>query len=201
MKIDFLKQKYKVNCDRGLAKEECPGILGILNNIINWDKSTTQEEDKPVPRELKPGDCFLFDGQIVAVNDSDTLILVFSESGPLGLSRIIKEVILPENELYESYGWQDDTSVKFIDSVDKVFDNFVKLDDCKIQNLLEDYLPKGKESITAEINSCNAIYPCTLKINLKGDRNIEFSSEDFVSRDFVSEVAKELTWYLIKHEK
>lgn len=46
--------------------------------------------------ELKPGDCFLFKGQVIAVNDEDTLVLVVSESGHGALERILTETVEPE---------------------------------------------------------------------------------------------------------
>ena len=57
------------------------------------------EEDReflgPEP-ELKPGDCFLMEGQVIAVESKDELVLVLSETGPTALERLWKEKWEPE---------------------------------------------------------------------------------------------------------
>lgn len=97
MIIEKLKQKYKINCGRGINKLEKPGLLPRLNMIIEWDLSKIPEGENS---ELVPGDCFMLgQGQIIGVNDDNTLILVLSESGPLALDRIYEEQIKCEFEL------------------------------------------------------------------------------------------------------
>src|SRR5574344_1451844 len=110
MIIEVLEQKYKVNCNRGIAKIEKPYLLTELNMIIEWDFCTfpktldpdklEKDEDGNIippketdPRELesllienkkflgddpelKPGDVFLFRGQVIAVNSETMLVLV-----------------------------------------------------------------------------------------------------------------------------
>jgi hypothetical protein len=49
--------------------------------------------------ELKPGDCFFYDGQVIAVDSPSRLVLIVSETGPHSLERIYREHIEPEIEL------------------------------------------------------------------------------------------------------
>ena len=97
MIIEKLTQKYPINCGKGVNKLEIPGLLPRLNMIIEWDLCKIPEGS---PQELVPGDCFLLNkGQVIAVNDENTLILYLSESGPLALDRIYEEQIKCEFDL------------------------------------------------------------------------------------------------------
>lgn len=49
--------------------------------------------------ELKPGNCFKLDGQLIAVDSDDRLILMVSETGGFALQRLWEEKILPEIEM------------------------------------------------------------------------------------------------------
>ena len=49
--------------------------------------------------ELKPGNCFKLDGQLIAVDNQDRIVLMVSESGAFALHRLWEEKILPEIEM------------------------------------------------------------------------------------------------------
>lgn len=119
MKITKLSTKYKIGCNKGIAKYNKKSLLLKLNSIIEWDTSTIiSKNDK---KELVPGDCFLIDeGQIIAVNDEDTLILIQSETGPRALERICEHRIFPEFNLI----FNNESSEIFWKSVDKIEDNY-----------------------------------------------------------------------------
>lgn len=99
MIIEVLKQKYKCGCNRGINKFSQPGLLMKLNTVIEWQYSRGKEnlnkkdEDDP---ELQPGDVFLYKGQVVGVNDKDSLVLVVSETGAFALQRLWDEHISVE---------------------------------------------------------------------------------------------------------
>lgn len=133
MIINVLDQMYKVGCGRGINGLEKPDLLNKLNAIIDWTKSEfppkqVGEEEKQVTDmegniitetvpilkenrdflgddpELKPGNCFEYRGQIIAIDDPNTLVLIVSETGPFALERLWDEVISPEIELmYNDY--------------------------------------------------------------------------------------------------
>lgn len=60
------------------------------------------------PPSLKPGNCFKFDGQVVAIDKSKDgearLVLYATDSGPLALDRLKREVIDVELSLQENLG-------------------------------------------------------------------------------------------------
>lgn len=79
------------------------------------DTGTLDDEGKPVTTtvhiykenrnflgdepELKPGNCFKLDGQLIAVDNQDRIVLMVSESGAFALHRLWEEKILPEIEM------------------------------------------------------------------------------------------------------
>lgn len=126
MVIKVLEQKYDCGCNRGLSILEDENLLRNLNLIIEWDlcawpkklkegfsgdapsESDFEDNKKFLGEEpeLKPGDCFLYKGQVIAVNSKDSLVLIVSETGNLALERIYEENIKPELSLLFS---ADDT--------------------------------------------------------------------------------------------
>lgn len=106
MIITKLSQKYNCGCGKGMMSWEKPGILNALNMILEWDLCVDNSEDNR--DHLLPGDVFEFTGitgtkNIVAVDSSDVLVLIISETGPLWIERFINDHIWPEYELmYDS---------------------------------------------------------------------------------------------------
>jgi hypothetical protein len=88
-----------------------PGLLAKLNAIIEWedsifppkkDESGNYMENREFlgnPPELKVGNTFLYDNQLISVEDENTLVLVLSETGANGLKRVWKDLIKPEMEI------------------------------------------------------------------------------------------------------
>lgn len=113
MIVEILAQKYKCGCNRGMTAIEYPSLLGKLNAIIEWDyckfpPKAGGKEDSPEAEdreflgedpELKPGNCFLYRGQVIAVDSNEKLVLVVSETGHGALQRIWDEDIKPELEM------------------------------------------------------------------------------------------------------
>lgn len=115
MIVGILPQIYKCGCGKGIHAIKYLSLLEYLNEIIDWskckwpeeiDKDATTDPEKPVmkenteflgnPPQLKPGNCILWDGNVIALDDSDTAILVVSETGPLSIERFKTAV---ENEM------------------------------------------------------------------------------------------------------
>ena len=133
MIITVLSQIYKCGCNRGITAIEKSSLLPKLNAIIEWDlcefptklekkvEKETDEEGKEIEvekevevgdrnflgenePELKPGNCFLLNGQVIAVDSVDRLVLIVSETGAGALNRLWKECIEPEIDLvFNSY--------------------------------------------------------------------------------------------------
>lgn len=120
MIIEVLSQKYKVGCGRGMSLVERSNLLWKLNTIIEWNlckfpkkvEKTTNDAGEEVETEvelrdylgenpeLKPGDVFLFRGQVIAVESKDELVLIVSETGIKALDRIVEDYIDPEVDLF-----------------------------------------------------------------------------------------------------
>lgn len=134
------RKKYKCGCGRGVNKLDKPGILKYLNLIMEWDQcrfpmklkddyvQKKDEDGNPVQPEksdyiedrtllgddpeLEPGDTFELDGQFIAVDSPDRLVLMISETGPWALDRIWTEKIKPEIDLFNDASdldvvWED----------------------------------------------------------------------------------------------
>ena len=98
-----------------MAQVEYKGLLDIINNILDWDNcefpSTldliSEENPKTVenrdflgnPPKLAPGVIFIYKKQQLVFLDENTLGLVNTETGVLGLYRVINDFILPEYKL------------------------------------------------------------------------------------------------------
>lgn len=124
MIIHILDQSYNCGSNRGLNEFVSSGILHKLNKIIDWKncswprrlKKVDTKDNKTINTfvedtnflgenpELRPGNCFLFNGQIIAIDSPDRLVLIISETGSCAMDRIYKEWILPEFEVYDDIG-------------------------------------------------------------------------------------------------
>ena len=117
MKVIFLADKYRVGTDRGLYAHEKEGILDDLNLVIDLEHSVYPEkwvetEDKKAyhkttqtmdeffegraEKKLEPGDMFVYDGQVLAIDRPDRLIVCVSESGALSVVRFVEEILAAE---------------------------------------------------------------------------------------------------------
>lgn len=151
MIIEVLSQKYRCGCERGMAEFVLPEILIKLNSIIEWDfcrfpeeivqekADPTDENSQVVERkiekrnflgddpELKPGNCFLYKGQVIAVDSEDRLILIVSETGYGALDRIYEENLKTEFEMMfnefnvEDVKWEVEESGIIPDEFDEVY--------------------------------------------------------------------------------
>ena len=117
MKVTFLADKYRVGTDRGLYAHEKEGILEDLNLVIDLEHSVYPEkwvetEDKKAyhkttqtmdeffegrtEKKLEPGDMFVYDGQVLAIDRPNRLIVCISETGALAVQRFVEEILSAE---------------------------------------------------------------------------------------------------------
>ncbi len=115
MKIRILDINSELLNKSEMAQVEYKGLLEIINNILDWDNcefpSTldliSEENPKTVenrdflgnPPKLVPGVIFIYKKQQLIFIDENTLGLVNTETGVLGLYRVINDFILPEYKL------------------------------------------------------------------------------------------------------
>lgn len=78
---------------------------GTVSNDTKVETKPIYEENRKFLGEtpkLAPGNCILVDGQVIAIDGPDRLVLVVSKTGGRALTRIYDEIITPEYELYNS---------------------------------------------------------------------------------------------------
>ena len=116
MKVTFLADKYRVGSERGLYAHEKEGILEDLNLVVDLEGSvypkkwvetedgkayhktemTKEEFFKDREEKLMPGDMFVYDGQVLAIDRPDRLIVCISETGALAVQRFVEEILSAE---------------------------------------------------------------------------------------------------------
>lgn len=115
MLIEKIKQTYKKKStdDTIIRKLESgekiynyyyeKGLLVKLNMAMDWKHSKFPEGEENC-RELKEGDTFMLEGrpQVISIVDEDTIKLITSDTGPLALERIVREIINPELKMVYS---------------------------------------------------------------------------------------------------
>ena len=113
MVITVLRDKYNCGSNRGITYIEYPNLLGKLNQIIHWHLSTFPLKLKEKPEdpdvedreflgkepELKPGNMFVYDGQVFAIDSPERIVLAVSETGALAVERFVKDIVEVELEL------------------------------------------------------------------------------------------------------
>ena len=197
-------------------------ILNYLNTIIEWPwcefprlctvNSETNEKEEvelrnflgDVPK-LSPGNCFLYKGQVIAIGNKDTLILLNSETGPLALKRILKTNILPEIELYyeipdvEDLEWEEvgelDAKINSDSVVTPPFDYYVIWNDYFINGRFD----KDKEIfIKIEVSDEDFIFPVTLFFS--SAHRVYVNKKHFIDDDHVNSTVKKIISWFINNE-
>lgn len=117
MKVTFLADKYRVGSERGLYAHEKEGILDDLNLVVDLEGSVYPEKwvetedgkgyhkteltmdeffEGRAEKKLEPGDMFVYEGQVLAIDRPDRLIVCVSESGALSVVRFVEEILSAE---------------------------------------------------------------------------------------------------------
>lgn len=94
----------------------------VTQTVHIFKEDRTFLGDEP---ELKPGNCFKLDGQLIAIDGPNRMVLMVSETGGFALQRLWEEKILPEIEM--------------------VFNDY-DIDDVETEDLDPNSLPKDLES-------------------------------------------------------
>jgi len=197
MLIQALLQKYQSGCNKGIYALQIPGLLNKLNSIIKWKPYDDPEIEKKFEHKdtLSSGDCFLYNGQVIAVDNENQLVLIVSETGPLALDRIVKEHLLPEYELKDIYKDINSFNFKLLESkfqIPEVYTEKIKIDSiyqrilkehCKYLTYLE--IP----TIEFIIDSDVLFMPITIFYK---DNYLYYNKEELIDEDLVKEAIKEV---------
>ena len=212
MIITVLPSKYRCGSNRGITAIEYPGLVVKLNQIINWNLSTFPFKTKENPDDpdvedreflgsdpkLVPGSMFIYrEGQVIACDSDDRLVLVMSETGPLALQRIYDEEISLEFDLKFNY-WGGDVKFEKAERKDipdtyksytvpyylmMIFKNYFLLG--------RDY-PRKNLCLRCTLDSDNYIMPVTLYMQ---DWTISYNPSE-VFDEQIEDTAKELiAWF------
>lgn len=124
--IVITAQSYKCGCGKGIFAIKEPKILEIVNSLIDWSsciwperiereiievdgKEEVKENRIPLidflgnPPQLKPGNCIMWEKNVIAFDSEDDMVLILSETGPYSLKRFLVKVNIIKgfNELPE----------------------------------------------------------------------------------------------------
>lgn len=221
MVITVLNQTYKCGCNKGMNYYEAPNILSKLNMIIEWDSCTfpiklkeggnpedekDYEEDKKflgdVP-ELKPGNVFLLDGQVIAIDSENKIVLVISETGWNSLKRIVSEILDVELELefneFETKGliWENCDKSKIPENYEffTIPYEFMKVWKEKFYNGRDN----GMNTVKIELSSNNCIFDPTVFYIIGWE--IAYDPE-LICEELMETVSKEIiSWFYRKYPR
>ena len=195
MIIDILKDKYKVGCGKGLNYADSPDILGKLRTITGLGD------------ELVPGVCFLYSGQVVAIDGKDRLVLITSETGPFALDRIIEEVIEPEYKVKASGKFlgivSEDIDVVSVDNTDD-FDSTLKIDSSLFNlwkrrvTVFDEYKMSSPRKLCYTVPNNNSLPPVRLVFD-EESRFVMYDSSE-LDEDMAEEIAKVIINYELERK-
>ena len=206
MIITVLAQKYKCDCGKGMNAASYLGLVDILNSLIEWDKcewpkrTEGEGDDKKEveikdflgnPPELKPGNCILWEGNVISFSDPDTAVLIVSETGPLSVNRFIQEV---KNE--EELGRFRKINIEEIqkDKPDNVECFRLGYDMWKV---IKPRYNRDREVCLSVIDDEIMLFPVSLWVD---KQSIWFDPEE-IEKEIISEISISIYQYLIKGEK
>lgn len=114
MVIEISNWSWEAGSRKEIDRIDIPSILFKLNSIIEWDfcrfpplgkDKSPDDPDKEdteflgTPPELTVGKVFKLGNQLLGVDSEDSLVMILSETGGLGLRRTWEENISPEIDL------------------------------------------------------------------------------------------------------
>ena len=175
--------------------------LSVLDDKFTKENRTVLGEEP----ELKPGDCFLFKGQVIAVNDNDSLVLIVSETGALALERVWEEHIEPELKLmFNTYETGEVThEVSSIDSIPENFEGNYSVP-YYLYKIWKDRFVKGRGyleknlCIKTTIESEITFLPVTIYLL---DWSVRYNLEE-IEEDQIELVTHELlSWFYEKYSR
>lgn len=156
--------------------------------------------------ELKPGNCFLFKGQVIAVDSIDRLVLIVSETGRGALNRIWEEDIKTELDLKFNNYETNDISWNVSEDLNndiKEFDGDYKVP-YNIYRIWKDHFVEGRGflktglAIKVNMDSDNFIWPIDL---LLMDWSVKYKTQQLEEDEIKSAVNECLAWFYNKYNR
>ena len=216
MIITVLRDKYNCGSNRGITYIDQPNLVGKLNQIINWNLSTFPFKIKEKPEdpdvedreflgkepELKPGNMFVYDGQVIACDSKDRLILVLSETGALALKRIYENIISLEFDLKFNYEnphvtFEKDDKANIPADYEEYTVPYYLMMTFKNNFLLGRDFPRKGLCLKAVLDSDNYVLPTTIYIT---DWTLKYNPL-IIDKEQIPDTAKELfSWFYNKFD-
>ena len=217
MIIKVLNLKYTVGCKRGYDHIQKPNLLLMLNSIIEWDfcefpkEETGQDENgEPVYEEnrkylgeepeLVPGNVFEVDGQVIAINDEESLALVNTDTGGRGLRRVWDEIIDPELDLVwsglpevEVEDWEETKKEDIPDSYETGNLEYKKYKIWK-DHFVEGRLEANEDlCVKCEISGEDFLFPVTVYMM---NWSFKYNPEDFMDENHAKDTVQQIiSWF------
>ena len=237
MIIEVLSGKYECNSEVGITKIKKPLLLLKLNSIIEWEfckfpvektkienpnKLKDDDQDYIIVEEekrdflgedpeLKPGNKFCINGQIIAVNSEDELVLLFSNTGYMALDRIYDEIFKTEFDLM--FGGTKvisvDWKVNDTGEIPEEFDEEYYPPYCQY-SIWKDRFLSGRGfvekglSINVRLDSENFIFPVDL---IMKDWSVKYKSSQFIEDEEIGNefiqlaVTDTLAWFYLNYPR
>lgn len=196
-KIEKIKKKVMVRNEEDTQD---------IEQEIEEEKEVEDREFLGQDPELKPGNCFLFNGQVIAVDSIDRLVLVVSETGYGALDRIWEENIKTELDLkfndYEinDVKWEVPTN---LEETLKEFDETYKVP-YNIYKVWKDRFVEGRGflksglAIKVTLDSDDFIFPIDLMFM---DWSVKYKTSQ-LEEDMVDMAVKEcISWFCDNYQR
>lgn len=227
MIIELTSQKYKAGCGKGLDHYEEPNLLDKLNYLIEWDfckmpvslvetveqevdgenvKINIYEEQKERVTELKIGDTFLFNNQILAIDSEERIVLVYSGTGRGALGRFIEEVFHPEYRMM--YGNKDvEVDWELYSGDEKMFDTSLSIPYVDYR-IWKDRFVAGRDDLVRRKSDNKLLIKVTAKVEgfllpidfLLGEWEAYYMSSEFDEEDheMLGDIVRYTLAYFVK---
>ena len=155
--------------------------------------------------ELVPGNMFLLDGQVIAVDSENTLVLVLSQTGYMSLQRVWDDLIKPEIELvYNDYP-VNNVTWKCLDSFNEDYNIEARIPFKLYSQWTSHFVDgrtdlkrdqDGKLNIECVLDSDDFLFPIHLILtdHTAFVKDVEFDEED--GEEMSRAVVETLAWFI-----
>lgn len=170
--------------------------------ILEEDKKFLGEEP-----ELKPGNCFFYNGQVIGIDTEERLVLLVTETGPLAIQRLWDDVIEPELTIVYNDSPVDKVTWELIEEKD--LPQEIELEEKRIAykywEIWRERFVKGrldgnfKTPIKCTIDSEDFLLPITVYLK---PWSFLYSPEDMVDDKMTEEVIMQiLSWFIENYDR
>ena len=155
--------------------------------------------------ELVPGNMFLLDGQVIAVDSENTLVLVLSQTGYMSLQRVWDDLIKPEIELVYNDYTVNNVTWKCLDSFNEDYNIEARIPFKLYSQWTSHFVDgrtdlkrdqDGKLNIECVLDSDDFLFPIHLILtdHTAFVKDVEFDEED--GEEMNRAVVETLAWFI-----